>query len=166
MKNANDTTGNATEIRPAPMPVYIDADVLVCGSVSTTNAPHAILRIAEAHLIEGVVCVQACKEAEKNIVDKFPGKAILARRLFRQIISCFTVVPTPTPEEVARYVGQAQPKDLPHLTAAIQQHCQYFITYNVRHYYPSSNIPLVIRPGEFIELIRDTLGRLYRIRIP
>ncbi|MBM3243117.1 PIN domain-containing protein [Candidatus Poribacteria bacterium] len=106
MKNVNDTTRNVTEIKPAPVPVYIDADVLVCGSVSTTNAPHVILRLVEARLIEGVVCVQACKEAEKNIVDNFPEKATVARRLFRQIIDCFTVVPTPSPEEVARYVGQ------------------------------------------------------------
>ena len=166
MRNANDTTRNTTEIKPAPVPVYIDADVLICGSVSTTNAPHAILRLAEAHLIEGVVCVQACKEAEKNIVGKFPEKATVARRLFRQIINCLTVVPTPLSNEVSRYIGQAQPKDLPHLTAAIQQHCQYLITYNVRHYYPSGNIPLVIRPDEFIGLVRDTLVGLYRIRIP
>jgi len=154
------------EIKPAPVPVYIDADVLICGSVSTTNAPHAILRLAEARFIEGVVCVQACKEAEKNIVKKFPDKAAIARWLFRQIIDCLTVVPTPSPEEVAHYVGQAQPKDLTHLTAAIQQHCQYFITYNVRHYYPSGNIPLVIRPDEFTELVRDTLIGLYQIKIP
>ena len=110
--------------------------------------------------------MQACKEAEKNIADKFPEKATVARRLFRQIIECLTVVSTPSPEETARYVGQAQPKDLPHLTAAIQQHCQYFITYNVRHYYPSGNIPLVVRPDEFIELVRDTLVGLYQNRIP
>jgi len=154
------------EIKPAPVPVYIDADVLICGSVSATNASHATLRLAEAHIIEGVVCVQACKEAEKNIVNKFPERAPVARRLFRQIIDSFTVVPTPSSEEMARYVGQAQPKDLPHLTAAIQQHCQYFITYNVRHYYPSGNIPLVIRPDEFIGLARDSMVGLYRIRIP
>ena len=41
MKNVNDITRNATEIRLAPVPVYIDADVLICGSVSTTNAPPA-----------------------------------------------------------------------------------------------------------------------------
>jgi len=78
MRNVNDITRNATEIRPDPVPVYIDADVLICGSVSTTNAPHAILRLAEARLIEGVVCVRACEEAEKNIIDKFPEKAIVA----------------------------------------------------------------------------------------
>lgn len=88
MKNVNDITRNAMEIRPAPVPVYIDADVLICGSVSTTNAPHVILRLAEARLIEGAVCVRACEEAEKNIVDKFPEKAIVARRLLRQIVNC------------------------------------------------------------------------------
>ena len=130
MRNGNDTTANATVIRPAPVPVYIDADVLIGGSVSTRNAPHAILRLAEANLIEGVVCVQGCMEAEKNIVIKFPQHVDHARRFFRQIIDSLTVVPTPLPDEIARYAGQADPKDLPHLTAAIQQHCQYLITYN------------------------------------
>jgi predicted nucleic acid-binding protein len=154
------------EVRPAPVPVYLDADTLICGSVARTNAPHAILRLAEAHLIEGVVCVRACQEAEKNIVGKFPEQAVVARSLFRQIVACLTVVPTPTPEEVARYAGQADPKDLPHLTAAIRQHCQYLITYNVRHYHPEANTPIVLRPDEFLEQVRDILTQLYRIRLP
>lgn len=157
---------NTTEIRPAPVPVYLDADALICGSVSTTNAPHALLRLAEAHLIEGVVCVRTCQEAEKNIVDKFPRQATVARSLLRQIAACLTVAPTPTPDEVRRYAGQANPKDLPHLTVAIQHHCQYLVTYNVRHYYPESDTPVVVRPDEFLEQVRDALTQLYRIRLP
>jgi hypothetical protein len=90
MRNGNDTIGNTTVIRPAPVPVYIDADVLICGSVSTTNAPYTILRLAEANLIEGIVCVQGCMEAEKNIIIKFPEHANVARYFFRQIIGSLT----------------------------------------------------------------------------
>lgn len=57
----------------------------------------------------------------------------------RLIISrSLRVAPDPEPEELIPYAGQADPKDLPILVAALKQRCRFLLTFNTRHYAPAT----------------------------
>jgi hypothetical protein len=81
--------------------------------------------------------------------------------LFHLLVSrCLRVVPDPEPEELACHIGQADPKDLPILVAALREGCPYLLTFNVRHYSPTAGSITVQQPGEFVLTVRNLLSWL------
>jgi predicted nucleic acid-binding protein len=136
--------------------VFIDADVLFAGSASSEGASYIILSIAEMTLIECITSEQARAEAERNLADKLPQTLPVFHLLVHR---CLQVVPNPPLEEVVTHAGQADPKDLPILVAALREQCSHLITFNTRHYYETGTIA-VLRPGEFMMLIRRRLSLL------
>jgi hypothetical protein len=64
------------------------------------------------------------------------------------------------PEEFIPYKGQADPKDLPILVAAVQHGCRFLLTFNTRHYAPTTDEITVQRPGDFLTTVRTLLARL------
>jgi len=140
--------------------VLIDADVLLaacCASPSEQGASLVILRMAEITLLEAYTPKQVIEEVRRNLEAKLPRawpamQTIVAR--------CLTVLPDPTTEEVAAYVGLAHEKDLPILVAALQARCRWLVSFNVRHFQPGHAEVAVVRPGEFLTQVRDRLSRL------
>lgn len=139
--------------------IFADADVIFAGAASPTNhgASHVLLTMSELTLIECITSEQAITEVERNLsaklLDKLPEFRLLVSRALH-------IVPNPAPEDLAAFTGQADPKDLPLLVTALREGCPYFVTFSIRHYFPRDETIKVMRPGELILTIRQTLGQL------
>lgn len=142
----------------APKPkLFVDADVLIAGSASTTGASHIILQLSRLTIIECITSEQAQTEAERNLMEKLPS----AVSTFYQLLDAtIEIVNDPSTQELQSFQGQAHSKDLPILTAAIINDCNYLVTFNIRHYYPESEKITVLRPGKFLERVRSRLTDL------
>ena len=137
--------------------VFVDADVLIAGSVSTQGASHIILLLSDLTLVECLTSEQAKREAERNLIAKLPKAVTTFQTILRAAV---TVVKDPDLTEQFPFQGQADPKDLPILVAAIQNHCHYLVAFNVRHYSPTDTTITVLRPGELLVKIRQQLTAL------
>lgn len=138
--------------------VFLDADVIFAGSASPQqhSASHVVLLMGEITLLDCVTSQQAITEVERNLGKKLPAKL----PDFRLLVSrCLRVIDDPTLQELLTYQGQADPKDLPLLTAALLDQCNYFLSFNVRHYFPTGKSIVVQRPGEFLGVIRHLLSQ-------
>ena len=136
--------------------VFLDADVIFAGSAAPTehSASQIILQLGEMTLLDCVTSTQAVIEVERNLVDKLPSKL----SEFRLIVSrSLRVILDPELKELRKYKGQADPKDLPILVAAIREKCSSLLTFNVRHYNPTAGKIAVQRPGEFVKTVRAVL---------
>ena len=139
--------------------VFLDADVIFAGAAAPTEhgASHVVLRLGEITLIDCVTSTQVITEVERNLAEKLPDKLPTLRLILSRSLR---VVPDPAPQELAPYKGQADPKDLPILVAALQQGCPFLLTFNTRHYTPSSEKIIVQRPGDFLTTVRTLLAQL------
>ena len=144
---------------PALPKIFLDADVLFAGaaSPSTHGASFILLAMGQLTLLQCITSEQAINEAERNLIAKLPTTVASFRLLVRH---CVHVVPTPSAVECAAYTGEADPKDLPILVAALREHCPYLITFNTRHFFPQSAQILVQRPGSFMQTLRGALSTL------
>jgi hypothetical protein len=139
--------------------VFVDADVLFAGAAAPSEhgASLTILRMAEITLIEALTCHQVIIEAERNLADKLPS----ALPAFRLLVSrCLQVVSDPTPADLARFTGCADPEDLPILMAAAREGCPWLVSFNVRHFQPGLPTVTVLRPGDFVLRVRELLAGL------
>ena len=97
------------------------------------------------------------KKVERNLAEKIPEKLpdfhLLVSRSLR-------IIGDPQPTELAAYEGQADPKDLAILVAALKEGCSYLLTFNVRHSTPTTPDILVQQPGGFLITVRSLLGTL------
>jgi predicted nucleic acid-binding protein len=139
--------------------VFLDADVIFAGAAAPTDhsASHVVLRLGEITLIDCVTSSQAVTEVERNLADKLPHKLPELRLIFSR---CLRIVPDPEPAALTPYRGQADPKDLPILVAALQQGCRFLLTFNIRHYTPAIDEITIQRPGDFLTTVRTLLARL------
>jgi hypothetical protein len=139
--------------------VFLDADVIFAGAAAPTEhgASHVVLRLGEITLIDCVTSAQVVTEVERNLAEKLPDKLPTLRLILSRSLR---VVPDPAPQELAPYKGQADPKDLPILVAALQQGCRFLLTFNTRHYTPNAEKIIVQRPGDFLTTVRTLLAQL------
>jgi len=139
--------------------VFLDADVIFAGAAAPTahGASHVVLRLGEITLIDCVTSTQAVTEVERNLAEKLPGKLPELRLILSRALR---VVPDPAPRELTRYKGQADPKDLPILVAALQHDCRFLLTFNTRHYAPTTDRIVVQPPGDFLKTLRTLLAKL------
>jgi predicted nucleic acid-binding protein len=138
---------------------FIDSDVLIAGAASPAEhgASMVILRLAEITLIDAYASEQVITEATRNLGAKSPG----ALPAFHHLVSrCLTIIQDPTPSQLEKYEGLADPKDLPILVADLNVGCSWLVTFNQRHYQPGHADVMVVNPGEFILRIRDQLAQL------
>lgn len=137
--------------------VFLDADVLVAGSFSTTGASHLILRLAELGLIDAVSSAQAREEAERNLRSKLPAGLAGFRALTEAAVRW---VSNADAASVERLRDQAHEKDVPILAAAVQAGCSSIVTHNVRDYAPISGSIRVNTPGDFMRQLRELLAKM------
>ena len=139
--------------------VFVDADVIFAGAAAPTEhgASHVVLRMGEITLMDCISSEQAVKEVERNIAEKIPAKLpdfhLLVSRSLR-------IINDPQPNELLAYKQQADPKDLPILVAAMKERCSYLLTFNVRHFTPTSPDIIVQQPSGFLMTVRSLLGML------
>ena len=139
--------------------VCVDADVIFAGAAAPTEqgASHVVLQMGEITLIECVSSEQAVKEVERNLANKIPAKLPEFHLLVRRSLH---IVGDPQPGDLAAYKGQADPKDLPILVAAMKEGCSHLLTFNVRHFTPTSPKITVQPPNGFLLTVRSLLGML------
>ena len=139
--------------------VFIDSDVLFAGSatLSPSSASQIILQLSELTLIEAVISQQVVDEVERNLSLKVPLALPKMRLLLKR---CVAIVPTPNATFVDPLFGLADPKDLTILAAALQSHCTYLTTFNVRHFQPGHPAVHVMQPGEFVSRVRQLLSQM------
>jgi len=139
--------------------VFADADVIFAGAGAPTEhgASHVVLRMGEITLIDCISSEQAVKEVERNLAEKIPEKLpdyhLLISRSLRIIVD-------PQPAELIASEGQADPKDLPILVAALKEGCSYLLTFNVRHFSPTTRDIIIQQPSGFLITVRSLLGML------
>jgi hypothetical protein len=141
----------------------VDADVIFAGAASPTEhgASHVVLQMGEITLIDCVSSEQAVKEVERNLADKIPEKL----PDFRLLVSrSLRIVGDPQPDDLTAYNGQANPKDLPILVAALKEGCSHLLTFNVRHFTPISPKINVQPPSGFLLTVRSLLGMLEDVK--
>jgi predicted nucleic acid-binding protein len=139
--------------------VFVDANVLFAGAAAPTEhgASLVILRMAEITLIDAITSEQVITEVERNLTTKLPQ----ALSRFRLMVDrCLQIVPDPSPEDLSKHVGSADPKDLPILIAALRESCPWLVTFNVRHFEPGHPDVTILHPGEFVLRVRDLLTNL------
>ncbi len=139
--------------------MFIDADVLFAATATTNakSASLALLKIAEATLIDAVVSTQVVTEAERNLADFAP---IRLPELQLLIARSLQIVPDPTEDEIATLAGCAHPKDLPILAAAVREQCRWLATFNTKHYQPGHQSLRVAEPGNLIRNARWKIAGL------
>lgn len=139
--------------------VFLDPDVIFAGAAAPTEhgASQIVLTLGEMRLIECLTSTQVVTEVERNLGAKLPRKLPELRLLLSRSLK---VVPDPELDEIVPYRGQADPKDLPILATALKHGCGFLLTFNTRHFRPSSSAIKVQRPGEFLTAIRTLLTRV------
>jgi predicted nucleic acid-binding protein len=137
--------------------VFFDADALIAGSASATGASNVLLRLSEVGVIEGITSTQAVREVELNLAEKLPAALPAFRALIK---SALGVVPNPGPQALLQARHLADAKDAPILAAALENHSDYLVTFNVRHYRHPAGGTHVTRPGPLVERFRQSLARM------
>jgi predicted nucleic acid-binding protein len=142
--------------------IFLDADVIFAGSAAPTqhSASHIILQLGELTLVDCVTSQQVVTEVERNMGDKLPSKLAELQLILSRSLR---MVPDPTPQEIRLYIGQADPKDVPILVAAVQAGCSILVTFNIRHFTPKTAELAVQRPGEFVKTVRTMLSQLSQV---
>jgi len=153
MKKDDATTKRNTAALVKPK-IFIDADVLIAGSASTTGASYLILQLSALTLVECIISQQVRVEAERNLQSKLP-QALPAFRVLLE--SSVTIIEDPNPAALKPFCGQADEEDLPILVAALGSGCHYLLTFKTRHYYPTTEEIKLMPPGEFLVELRQQL---------
>ena len=143
--------------------VFVDADVIFAGAASPTEhgASHVVLQMGEITLIDCISSEQAVKEVERNLADKIPKKLPDFQLLVSRSLH---IVDDPQSSELVAYEGQADPKDLPILVAAIKEGCSHLLTFNVRHFNPTYPKIILQPPSSFLLTVRSLLGMLEDVK--
>jgi hypothetical protein len=143
----------------AKLRVFVDADVIFAGSAARSEfgASLVVLLMGEITLVDAITSQQAVTEVERNLTAKLPDKVAEFQLLVRR---CLRIVADPTPADLIPFAGQADTKDLPLLVAALREQCDYFLTFNTRHFYPQHTQLRVQRPGEFLSTARSILSQM------
>jgi predicted nucleic acid-binding protein len=141
----------------APLPVYLDADVLFAGVSSAKGASYALLLLSELGIIAAYTAQQTVREAERNLLNKVPAAV---PELHRAIAHAVHRVPEPSAEVVVSCLAEADPKDAPHLAAARAAGCRWLVTFNVRDYRPTDERPAITLPGPLLVQIRAHVALL------
>jgi len=139
--------------------VYVDADVLYRATSAShqATASLALLYLGQATVLEVVTSRYTLQEALRNLERRSPTLAMDLLKLVEQSVE---VVESPPGSVVGRFVGQADPKDLPNLAAAVTTGAHLILTFNGRDYYPVPELIRVMTPGDLVLRVRAALAGL------
>jgi len=141
-----------------PVPVCLDADVLIAGLLSRTGASHAILVLGEIGLLHLVLSAAAVEGVRRNLSAKLPEAVPLFEEFLRAVP---VTIHRPTLRDRDRAPELADPKDVPILATAIGSGARLLVTHNVRHFRSGEGVR-VVRPRTLIEEARAWMGSFGR----
>lgn len=149
-------------LREERLRIYIDADVLLAG-IATENpsaASRVILEASELTLLDLVAGRTVLDECDRNLGALVPEGAVLEElrvSLQEAVDRAVEVVEDPTPLSP---IPGTDPKDVIHLTCAVEHDCDFLVTYNVSDYPRSHAGVTVIEPGTLVKRIREQIRNL------
>ena len=141
--------------------VFLDSNVIISGMLSDKGAPRIILDVLSLHLpgIIGLTGEYNLIEVERNLTRKLP-KALPVYQEYLPKLS-LTVIPLPTKEEIAHYVGVINNKDLPVLLSAIKGCADFLVTGDNKDFNQINASKLfsfaVVTPAEFLGRIGQSI---------
>ena len=144
---------------PSLLRVFVDADVLYRATSAShqATASLAVLHLGQATVLEVVTARYTLEEARCNLNQRSPALAMDLLNLAKESVE---VVDSPPTSVISRFVGQAHPKDLPNLAAAVQADAHMLLTFNGRDYYPPPKLIRVMTPGDLVLRVRNTVAGL------
>gem|GEM_PF-1080687 len=146
--------------------VFFDSDTVSAGCATMRgyySASRALLVIAAAGLVRGVVSEQVLAEVRSVLATRLAHRALEAGEILRELVEgYFVVVPDPTPEQVQPFFPQVTDlDDAPILAAAVLSGCRVLVTFNTRHYGKAVGIQ-GMRPDAFMALMRQAICEAIR----
>lgn len=111
--------------------LFIDSNVWFSAFYKKGTASELLEKIF-SDSFEVVISELVLEEIFRNIKSKVPAALDLAYRFFREYP--VTVVKNPVLENLGKYRGMAQKKDLPLLLSAVNYQCDYFVTGNLKDF--------------------------------
>ncbi|MDZ7340201.1 MAG: type II toxin-antitoxin system VapC family toxin [candidate division KSB1 bacterium] len=138
--------------------IFFDANVLIAGSFSQSEASFLLLQLCELDLLKGFTCKQAIDECREAIREKLSE----AEPIFEKIIAnSVEVLPNSTWSEMNELKNMAHRKDLQILAVAIKAGANYLVTFDIEDFHPDPALGLVVcKPGALLKQIRSKLTEL------
>jgi predicted nucleic acid-binding protein len=137
-----------------PLPICVDADVLIACLLSRTGGSHAILVLGELGLLRLVLPETAVAEVRRNLAAKLPEAAPLFEEFLRTVP---LEIHRPTPHDRERARELADTKDVAIVATAIGAGARVLVTHNVRHFRSGWGVR-VMRPRALMEEARAWLS--------
>jgi len=149
-------------LREERLRVYADADVLLSGiaTENTSAASRVVLEASELTLLDLVTAQKGLEECDRNLRELVSERSDLEnlRRSLREAIDrAVEIVEDP---DALSPIPETDPKDVIHLTCAVDHNCDFFVTYNVGDYPKSYRGVSVVEPGTLVKRIREQIRAL------
>lgn len=147
--------------------IFIDSNVIISGLLSDKGAPKILLDILSLKLtfLIGVTGRYNIIEIERNIKKKLPGALPVYKEYFPK--TNIKIIPLPAAEELKRFSGHVNEKDVPVLVSAVKGKVDFLITGDKRHFEKlkgSGKYPfVVVSPADFLEkILPDFIKKLQK----
>jgi len=137
--------------------VFLDSNVILSGLISDKGPPRLILDILTLGLpfLAGLTGRFNLIEIERNLKKKAPGALSVLNSYLPKLN--LTVIPLPDPDEVRRFSGKVEQKDIPVLLSALQGKADFLVTGDKKHFdgiKAKHTYPLrIVSPAEFLEIV-------------
>lgn len=145
--------------------IFLDSNVIISGLLSGKGAPKILLDVLSLKLpfLTGVTGRYNIIEIERTIKKKLPEALPVYKEYFPK--TNISVIPLPSAEEIRRFSGHINDKDVPVLVSAVKGKADFLLTGDKRHFEKlksSRKYPfIVLSPADFIEkILPDLIRRL------
>jgi len=115
------------------------------------------MHLGRATVLEVVTSRYTLEEALRNLKRQSPALAMDLLNLVKEAVE---VVEAPPSSVFDRFAGQAHPKDVPNLAAAVITGAHILVTFNGRDYKPVPGLIRVMAPGDLILRVRTAVAGL------
>ncbi len=144
-----------------PYRVFFDTSVYIAALLSPSGAAGELVRLAEARVIQMVVCEEVIRESDRVLLAKFPELIQESRKLWKHLGP--EIAPEPTSSQAKPFLEKLPKADGMILCAAHLVKPSAFVTWNTRDFLTSAvtalvDFPLLV-PGDCLKLFRQWIGR-------
>lgn len=140
--------------------VFLESNVILSGLISSKGAPRIILDILSLNLsfLVGLTGEYNLIEIERNVLKKLPQ----AVPVYKEYLSKLNLrtIPLPSKEDLIRFSGHVEPKDVPVLVSAINGEADFLVTGDKKHFEDLSHHSYpckIVNPSEFLQILAGIL---------
>ncbi len=140
--------------------VFVDASVLVAAALSRSGASYTLFKLGSDGRLALILTQSVVKEARLSIKKKYGKEKLLP---FYTLLSGLkeTILPVPSPSEIALFTHLITDKKDRHVLAGAQKYrADVLVTLDRRHFFTpqikNANLPFNLQlPGEFLTEYRQ-----------